>query len=642
MKDIQKMLNTVIKNTDNKPMSLNEFLELCKNDPSVYLTPSQRMYKAIGDPVLVDTSKDPRLSRIYSNRVIRQWECFNDFYGIDQTIEKIVDYFKHASQGLEESKQILYLLGPVGGAKSSLAARLREIFETQPFYAIDGSPINDHPFALIQDAKLKQVVSKEYNIPIEKLSIAPSPWLTKRLRESSGNIDWIKIVKRYPSFYDQVASARTEPGDENNQDISTLVGKLDIRKLEKFSPNDTDAYSYSGGLCLANRGILEFVEMFKAPIKVLHPLLTATQDKIYTGTESIPVIPFEGIVISHSNVTEWESFKNDNKNEAFIDRVYIVKVPYSLRLDEETKVYKKMLNTSSLSQAPCAPKTLEILATFSVLSRLVEPTGKEYYIKARIYNGENVKNEVNMPKSAQELRDAAGVDEGMSGISTRFSFKVLSKVFNYDPEEVAANPVHLLHILKESIQQENLPKDTEEKLLNFISGYLKKIYHDFLFEEIQTAYIDSYSEYGQNIFDRYITYAEAWIDDNDYRDHSTGLLMSTESLNKELSELEDATGVVNRSDFRHDVVTFCNRVRAKTGGQNPKWTDYEKMSNVIKKKLFLNNDEILPIISFSVKKSDIDEKKHQGFVSRMCSLGYTQKQVRLLTEYYLQYRHSQN
>jgi serine protein kinase len=246
-----------------------------------------------------------------------------------------------------------------------------------------------------------------------------SPWAVKRLHEFNGDITRFRIVKKHPSVLRQIAIAKTEPGDENNQDISSLVGKVDIRKLEQYSQDDADAYSYSGGLCLANRGLMEFVEMFKAPIKVLHPLLTATQEGNYKGTEGLGPIPFDGIVLAHSNESEWLAFKNNKNNEAFLDRIYIVKVPYCLRVSEEVKIYDKLLRNSSLNHAPCAPDTLRMMAQFAVLSRLKEPENSSIYSKMRVYDGENLKDTDPKAKSYQEYRDFAGVDEGMTGISTR-------------------------------------------------------------------------------------------------------------------------------------------------------------------------------------------------------------------------------
>ena len=318
--------------------SLQEYLEICKQDPMAYATASERLLSAIGEPELVETRHDPRLSRIFSNKTIKHYPAFDEFYGMEECIAQIVAYFKHAGQGLEERKQILYLLGPVGGGKSSLAERLKYLMQKLPFYAIKGSPVWESPLALFDFDEDGDLLEAEYGIPKRYMSQILSPWAIKRLQEFNGDISKFRVVKLKPSINAQIAIAKTEPGDENNQDISTLVGKVDIRKLEEYSQNDPDAYSYSGGLCRANRGLLEFVEMFKAPIKMLHPLLTATQEGNYNGTEALSSIPFDGIIMAHSNESEWHSFKNNKHNEAFLDRVYIVKVPYCLRVTEEVKI----------------------------------------------------------------------------------------------------------------------------------------------------------------------------------------------------------------------------------------------------------------------------------------------------------------
>src|SRR6476659_5884835 len=299
--------------TREEEMSVQEYLDLCKRDRMAYASAAERMLQAIGEPELVDTRFDPRLSRIFANKVIKIYPAFRDFYGMEEVIEQVVSYFRHAAQGLEEKKQILYLLGPVGAVKSSIAERLKSLMESVPFYAIKGSPVNESPLGLFSAVEDGELLEKEYGIPRRYLNRIMSPWAVKRLEEFGGDIRKFRVVKRLPSILKQVGISKTEPGDENNQDISSLVGKVDIRKLETFAQDDPDAYSYSGGLCLANQGLLEFVEMFKAPIKVLHPLLTATQEYNFKGTEGFGAIPFDGIVLAHSNESEWKSFRN-NKN----------------------------------------------------------------------------------------------------------------------------------------------------------------------------------------------------------------------------------------------------------------------------------------------------------------------------------------
>ncbi len=620
--------------------SLQEYLELCRNDPSAYASVAERMLMAIGEPEVVDTRLDPRQSRIFANKVIKLYPAFREFYGMEDVIEHIVAYFRHAAQGLEEKKQILYLLGPVGGGKSSLAERLKALIEKVPFYAIKGSPVHESPLALFNIDEDGPILEQDYGIPRRYLGGIMSPWAVKRLHEYGGDITRFKVVRLRPSVLNQVAVAKTEPGDENNQDISSLVGKIDIRKLETYSQNDPDAYSYSGGLCLANRGILEFVEMFKAPIKVLHPLLTATQEQNYKGTEGFGAIPFDGLVLAHSNEAEWQTFRNNRNNEAFLDRIYIVKVPYCLRVTDEMHIYEKLLANSSLTRAPCAPDTLRMMAQFSVLSRLKEPENSNLFSKMRVYDGENLKDTDPKAKSYQEYRDFAGVDEGMTGISTRFAFKILSKVFNFDHREIAANPVHLMYVLEQQIEQEQFQPEVEDRYRRFIKEYLSPRYAEFIGKEIQTAYLESYSEYGQNIFDRYVTYADFWIQDQEFRDPNTGEMLDRSALNDELEKIEKPAGISNPKDFRNEVVNFVLRARAKHDGKNPAWTSYEKLRAVIEKRMFSNTEDLLPVISFNTKASADEQKKHQDFVDRMIDKGYTEKQVRLLCEWYLRVRKS--
>jgi len=627
--------------TSGKDLTMTQYLNLCQKDCTTYISPAERMLKAIGEPEMVNTKDDPRLSRIHSNKTIKRYPAFSEFFGMEETIDQVVSFFKHAAQGLEEKKQVLYLLGPVGGGKSSLAERLKQLMEQSEIYVLvangEVSPVLESPLGLFNS--YKEQLEEEYGIPKRYIPSCPSPWATKRLAEFDGDVTKFDVRKIKLSISSQLGISKTEPGDENNQDISALVGKVDIRKLAEFPQDDADAYSYSGALCKSNQGLMEFVEMFKAPIKVLHPLLTATQEGNFNGTENLPAIPFQGIILAHSNESEWETFSNDKKNEAFLDRVYIVRVPYSLRVDEEVKIYEKLLKHSSLSEAPCAPKTLELLAQFCVMTRLIEPENSTLFSKMRIYNGENLKEVDPRAKSLQEYKDFAGITEGMDGISTRFAFKVLSKVFNYDNDEVAANPIHLFYVLEQEIIKQQMPKDVEDYYLNILKSTISSKYAEFIGDEIQKAYVDSYQDYGQNLFERYITHADHWCQDNDYRDPETGQQFDRASLNEELEKIEKPAGIANPKDFRNDLVQFYLRHKAKHG-ESPKWESYEKIKNVIEKRIFSKTEDLIPVISFSTKASKDDEKKHSDFIERMKERGYTNKQIKLLTDWYLRVRKS--
>jgi serine protein kinase len=634
MKLFDKVKKDILAHKDAE-MTLEEYLTLAKKDPSAYATPAQRMIIAIGEPVITDTNDGDKLSRLFLNKPLKTYTPFKEFYGMEEPIERIVEFFRHAAQGLEEAKQVLYLLGPVGSAKSSVAHVLRKIFETVPFYAIKDSPVNDSPLSLFDAEKYGDTLLADYGIPKHRLGIPMSPWLIKRVKELDGDISQLKVVKRYPSMQHQIANARTEPGDESNQDVSTLVGKMNIRNLNKFNQNDPDAYLYSGALNLANQGIMEFVEMFKASIKTLNPLLCATQDKMYAPTEGMSSFPFEGIILAHSNESEWSKFKADKNNEAFLDRVCAIKIPYSLRYSAELEINKKMLRNSELAKAPIAPETLEMLAKFFVLSRIEPLANSKLTSKMIAYNGESLKAKDSNGKSLQEYKELASIDEGMSGLSTRFAFKVLSKVFNFDGKELAANPVHLMHVLRTSIRQEGFDEDTT---LSYITNLdeLEKEYLKFITREVQLCYLNS-GGFCQNMFDLYIAYAGAWLEDQNYLDADTGSTLDIEDLNAELSKLEKAAHISNSREFRQDVVMFALRHKSKTG-ENPKWDSYNKIKDVIEKRVMVNLDEMLPILFRGKNKSEDDTKKHTSFVVRMTELGYTSNQVAILSEYYLRSR----
>ena len=233
-------------------MTLAEYLEACRTDPMMYASATERLLAAIGEPEMVDTAKDARLGRIFMNRTIRVYPAFDEFYGMEETIERIVGFLRHAAQGLEERKQIIYLLGPVGGGKSSLAERLKSLMEVHPIYVLKAgdqlSPVFESPLGLFQPERMGAILEDRYGIPRRRLTGLMSPWCLKRLDEFGGDISRFTVQRLTPSRLRQIAVAKTEPGDENNQDISSLVGKVDIRKLEMHAQNDPDAYSYSGGL----------------------------------------------------------------------------------------------------------------------------------------------------------------------------------------------------------------------------------------------------------------------------------------------------------------------------------------------------------------------------------------------------------
>lgn len=632
-------------------MSLQDYLDGCRNDPMMYATTHERLLKAIGEPNTIDTSKDPRLGQIFGNRIIQTYAAFADFYGMEEVIERVVSFITQAAQGIEKHKQIMYLLGPVGSGKSSLAERIKALMEVCPIYVLKArnqitgmdeiSPVFESPLGLFDRDAMGTALREQYGIQRWQIPALMSPWALKRLEGFEGDISRFRVVRLCPSRLRQIGIARTEPGDETSQDISTFIGKVDIRKLETYAQNDPDAYSYSGALNRGNQCGTEIVEINKGPASSVNPLLTATQDGYYIGTENIGAIPYTGMILAHSNESEWEKFRNNPINEALVARTSIIKVPFCLRVSEEQKIYEKLIRESRLAKEPCVPATYKILSRFTVLSREKPHENSTLWAKMRVYDGENLKGKDPKAKSIHEYRAAAGANEGMTGVDTRFGFKVLGDTFNYDKAEIAADPVHLLRVLEDAVLREEWPADFQKLLLEIIKKELPVHYAAELEEELNAVCFELYREYGQGIFDKYVELADIWIQDQDYKDPDTGLMFDRDKLDKELSKIEKPAGIANPKDFRQEIVNFCLRMRAKNNGENPRWDAYEKMRDVITKQMFsANQDELRRIMSFSPKKDTVIEQRHEEFVRRMIEQGYTERQVRRLVEWSERMKHS--
>ncbi len=624
--------------TVDKAIPLFDYLEECKTNKDMYLNVAERLLKAIGDPVIINTKDDPVLGRLYNNTKLKTYPSISQNYlGQYGVIADVVSFLRNSARGLEASKQILYLLGPVGGGKSTLAELLKRLMEKEPFYAlaIDKgnelviSPINENPLWLFNQSD-----EDDLQIPGHYLVGRHSPWASKRLLELEGDLSKFSVVKLYPDETRHIALAKTEPGDENNQDISTLVGKVDISQIGTKKQSDPDCYDYSGTLSKANRGIMEFVEMFKAPIKTLNPLLTATQEQNYNPTEQIASIPFEGIIVAHSNESEWNSFQGNKSNEAFLDRTYVIRVPYEMRKDNLIKIYEKELNKGALKNAPRDPHLLEVAAQIQLASILTydsaEKERKDILTKIRVYNGENVKDEIPNTKSYQEYKELSDSTEGMDAdISLRAMFKILSNTFDMADGEVSGNTIDFLLKVLQYIDEQYMVADP--KTHDDLEGSLEIITNKYLNDiedDLEAAYIGGRNKYGQMLFERYVKMADAWNEKNDYVDQDSGERFNEHMLDSHLSKVEKPAEISNPKDFRKEVVMYCLRYKAEHG-KLPKWDDYSKIHTVLKKTLLVDFKKFIPVIVNNASiSSEADKKKLDSFTENLKAKGYTDYMIR--------------
>src|SRR5215212_5010686 len=394
-----------------------QYLDLVKQRPQLADLSHRRMYDMMAGPGVteLDLEADPRAKRVFGDETVKVYNFFADeFFGMERTLEKIVRYFHSAAMGGEEARQVLYLMGPVGSGKSSLVERLkRGLEDTDPVYTIEGCPIQEDPLHLIP-RHLRLAFEDMLGAKIEGDLCPSCRW--RLMNDFGGKYETVPIKTLTFSKRARRGIGVVPPVDPNNQDTSVLIGSEDISKLDRYSEGDPRVLELNGAFNVGNRGMVEFIEVFKNETEYLHTMITATQEKFVPAPGRHGTIYVDTCIVAHSNEAEWQKFKADHTNEAILDRIVVVKVPYNLRLSEEVKIYRKFLDRSDF-RAHVAPHTLEMASMFAILSRL-EPTAKcDVMTKLRLYSGEEVVEKGRTKKvDVQELRDATK-REGMSGIS---------------------------------------------------------------------------------------------------------------------------------------------------------------------------------------------------------------------------------
>jgi len=498
-----------------------EYLDLVRDDPSLPKLAHARIFDTVmrvGTHDIHD-SEEPRLKRLYKDESLKVFNFFSDeFFGIERTVSQIVRYFHSASLKGEESRQVLYLMGPVGSGKSSLVERLQRGLEaTDAFYAIEGCPMFEEPLHLIP-RHLRKEFEKMLGVHIEG---DLCPVCRFRLKEEfSGRYEEVPVCTRAFSKRNRIGIGVVPPVDPNNQDTSVLIGSEDISKLDLFSEGDPRVLDLNGALNVANRGMCEFIEVFKNETEYLHAMITATQEKVIPAPGRHGMVYVDTVIVAHSNEAEWQKFKADHTNEAILDRIVVVKVPYNLRLSEEVKIYQKIIRHSDF-RAHVAPHTLEIASMFAILSRL-DPNAKcDLMTKLKLYNGEEVIEKGKTKKiDVQELREDAK-REGMTGISTRFIMKALDNALSDNVDGNCINPINVREALISMVKEGDLSDDAHKQFLEFLQDVLHKEYLEMLEKEITKAFVYSYQEQAESLFQNYLDHAEAFVNKTRVKDRNT-------------------------------------------------------------------------------------------------------------------------
>ncbi len=596
-----------------------EYLEMVKENPELVQLAHQRLYNLItkSGVDVIKTEENPRLRRIYGNDILKKYQFFEDFYGIDRTMMKIVRYFHAAAMKGEESRQVLYLEGPVGAGKSSIMEKLKRALETAPpIYVIKDCPMREEPLHLIPK-HLRAEISSILKVDIEG---DLCPVCRYRLKnEYNGEYERMSIESVEFSIRSRKGVGVVPPVDPNNQDTSVLVGSVDISKMDMYSEDDPRVLSLNGAFNVGNRGIVEFIEVFKNEIEYLHAMITATQEKSIPSPGKGSMIYFDGVILAHSNEAEWNKFKSDHTNEAILDRIVKIEVPYCLELNEEIKIYQKILRQSNF-KAHIAPHTVEISSMFAILTRLAASAKVDPLTKLKIYNGEEILEQGSTKKvDIAELREEASIHEGMSGISTRFIMKSLDIALT-ESENDCINPLSVLETMIKSVKELSLPEDDRKRYLSYLQGILRKEYHKILELEVTKAFIHGYREQAQDLFNNYLDHAEAYANRTKIKDKNTGEELEPDE--KFLQSIEEQIGITGTAakGFRQDVTAYMFFVLRNGGSLD--YNSYEPLKVAIEKKLTASVRELSRVITQSKVRDKEQNEKYNAMVMEMKKNGY--------------------
>ncbi|TCL38759.1 putative serine protein kinase PrkA [Anaerospora hongkongensis] len=599
--------------------TLLDYLAIVKDNPKVAMLAHQRMHELLNDRGVkaVSGEDDPRLKRLYGNEVIKKYTFFKDeFYGIDKSIMKIMRYFHSAAMRGEEARQVLYLVGPVGAGKSSLMEALKKALEmAHPMYVIKDCPMREEPLHLIPK-HLRPNFEKMLGVKIEGDLCPVCRWRLKH--EYKGEFENVPVTTTEFSVRSRKGVGVVPPVDPNNQDTSVLSGSVDISKMDMYPEDDPRVLSLNGAFNVGNRGIVEFIEVFKNDVEYLHTMITATQEKSIPSPGKGSMIYFDGIILAHSNEAEWNRFKSDHTNEAILDRIVKVEVPYCLELDEEVKIYRKMLSNSAFN-AHIAPHTVEMASMFAILSRLASSAKVDPFTKLKIYNGEEIVEKGSTKKvDINELREEAA-REGMTGISTRFIMKALDTALS-DSEHNCINPITVLDTLIKAVKEMVINEDDKKRYLGFLQDTLKKEYNKLLEKEVTRAFIYGYQEQAESLFNNYLDHSEAFVNSAKIKDKSTGEELECDV--KFLQSIEEQIGITGTAalGFRQDVTAYMFSL-LRSGGKID-YKSYEPLKEAIEKKLTVSVKELSRVITKARVRDGEQDGKFNAMVEEMKRNGY--------------------
>jgi serine protein kinase len=580
--------------------SFRDYFELVAQNPRI----AQLSHARIND--MVHAAGVERLNEGTQHEVLAYNFFSSELFGIEEPIARIVEYFKSAAQRLEVRKRILLLMGPVGGGKSTIVNMLKRGLEDWTrredgaVYAIKDCPMHEEPLHLIPH-QLRAEVEKLYGIYIEGDLCPQCRYALDKTY--GGRHEDVKVHRVAFSEKERVGIGTFSPSDPKSQDITELTGSIDLSTIGEVGvESDPRAYRFDGELNIANRGLMEFVEMLKVDEKFLYSLLTLSQEQsIKTGR--FAMIYADEVILSHSNENEYIAFAGNRKSEALQDRIILVKVPYNLRVSQEERIYDKLLHQSeALRNVHLAPNTLRVAAMFAVMTRLEEPKRQNVDIakKMKLYDGEDV--EGYKSKDVRELKEET-VREGMDGISPRYIINRLSSALVRDGV-TCINPIDALRAIKDGFEQHTgISSEQRERYLNHISQ-ARKEYDELAKIEVQRAFVYSFEEMARTMCNNYLDNVEAFCNKERIKDPITEEEMDPDE--QLMRSIEEQIGISDnaKNTFRQEILIRISSYARK--GKPFEYNSHERLKEAIEKKIFADLKDVVKITT-SAKTPDPDQ-----------------------------------
>lgn len=592
---------------------LPDYLQLIEEKKAEPVLAHKRLYDSIID-YGVDTldESDARCNKIFDGNPVKVYSYFsNHFFGMERSLEKVMRFLHSAAMKGEESRQVLLLLGPVGAGKSALVEHIKKALESSAsIYALEKCPIQEEPLHLIPRS-LRESFKEDYNINIEG-DLCPV-CRHRLLEEYNSDYTQFPITEVSFSIRGRKGIGVVPPMDPNTQDTSLLIGSEDISKLDLYPEDDPRVLSLNGAFNVGNRGIVEFVEVFKNEIEFLHTMITATQEKNVPSPGKQAMIYFDGVILAHCNEAEWNKFKSEHTNEAILDRIVRVNVPYCLEYTEEVKIYEKLLGRSDY-RCHIAPHTLQIAAMFAVLSRLKSSNKADPLTKMKIYNGEEIIEKGLIRKiDIKDLREEVE-DEGMTGISTRFIMKAIDAALADSTKEMIT-PISIRDALIKQVKEQVSNSDDKSTYLQFLQKMLHEEYLTILEKEITKAFVTAYEEQAESLFNNYLDHAEAYVNSTKVKDKITSEEMEPDE--KFLQSIEEQIGIKGsaKNNFRADITSYMfSKLRR---GEVIDWRSYGPLKEAIESKLVSSVRDISRIITKSKSRDNKQQKKFNSMVQTL-------------------------